>query len=68
VSNLANISKNHCFPISLAAFWQHFYAKILTFLKYQLSVLTKESILDYLSDEYPNVREQMQFEKTLWGS
>jgi len=47
-------SKN--LPTLLAIF---FMPKCCHFLKYQLSVLTKQSILDYLSNENPNFRAKI---------
>jgi len=61
VLNLAKVAKNHCFPKKLSILLAVlFIAKILPFLKYHLPVLTKQSILDYLSNEYLNFREKIQ--------
>jgi len=41
-------------------FWQYFYANFLPVFGIPLLVLTKQSILDYLSNEYPNFRVKIQ--------
>jgi len=51
--NLANTTVFHTFANT-------FMPKFCHFLKYQLSVLTKQSISDYLSNEYANFREKIQ--------
>ena len=52
---------NHCFPINLPTFLCNiFYVKNMPFVKYQLLQLTKQSILDYLTNVYPYFREKIQ--------
>jgi len=53
VPNLAIIDKNHCFPDICQIFGIFFIPIFCHFLKYQVSVLTKDSVWDYLSNEYP---------------
>jgi len=49
------------FSIKFADFWEYFsMPKFWHFLKCHLPALTKESILHYLSNEYPNFREKIQ--------
>jgi len=52
VPNLADCAKNHFLPKM---------PKFCYFLKYQLPVLTKQSTLDYLSNEYLNFAEKIEF-------
>jgi len=51
VPNLANITKNYCFPKTLeTVFGNIFYAKFLPFFEIQIANIGKESILHYLSN------------------
>jgi len=45
----------------MPGFGNAFIAKSFPFFKYQLPVSTKQYILDYLSNEYPNFREKILF-------
>jgi len=61
VPNLADIAKTHYFPKKFpTVFGNTLTPKFCCFLKYQLSALTKQSILDYLPNEYPDIREKKQ--------
>ena len=54
----AKFGKNHCFQKNLSTFAIFFMRKFCHYLKYQLSVLTKQSILDYIWNKYSKLREK----------
>jgi len=59
VPNMANIPKNHCFPKKIAnLFGNIFIPKFCHCLKHKVSVLTKQSILNYLLNEYPTLERR----------
>jgi len=57
VPNLANITKNYCFPKTLeTVFGNIFYAKFLPFFEIQIANIGKESILHYFIKLIPNLQ------------
>jgi len=61
VPNVANIDKTHHFPKKLPTlFGNVFLSSFCHYSKNQLSVLTKQSFLDHLSNEFRNFREKIQ--------
>jgi len=58
---LANIAKKHCFPKKIANFFAKIFdAENLPFFEMAIVTLSKQFILDYVSNECSHFRENIQ--------
>jgi len=59
VLRLANVVKNHRFTNNLHTFCQYFQCQNFAILKYELAALAKQTVLNYLLNEYTNFTEKI---------